>query len=233
MGKYNNYFLYGILSISVLFLIAYVFSPCFRNFLSVSNIDPNFLVAFISTIGLFTSVISIKKERKFNFNLNLKNSIEDKVALVVGKLFTVMNNAEAYYKTILNIKYSIDNNKRFVDSNNILNLNEDFWKDRHLLGAYFTIYFSGYISSQDWNLLNEKIGVLGTNCCSVLINYNEYFESINTPGFHNETLSNIDKILKESENLNKEIYELTEKMKESLMDILSENDKTIRDKYIN
>lgn len=233
MRKHSNYFLYGILSISALFLIVYLFSPCFRNFLSVSNIDPNFLVAFISTIGLFTSIISIKKERKFNFNLNLKNSIEDKVALVVGKLFTVMNNAEAYYKTILNIKHSIDNNKRFVDSNNILNLNEDFLKDRHLLGAYFTIYFSGYISSQDWNSLNKKIGILGTNCCSVLINYNEHFDSINAPSFYNEALSNIETILQNSEKLNKEIYELTEKMKDSLLNIVSENDKNIRDKYIN
>lgn len=233
MGKYSNYFLYGILSISVLFLIAYVLSPCFRKLLSVSNIDPNFLVAFISTIGLFTSIISIKKERKFNFNLNLKNSVEDKVALVVGKLFTVMNNAEVYYKTILNVKHAIDNNKRFVDGNNILNLNEDFWKDRHLLGAYFTIYFSGYISSQDWNSLNEKIGILGTSCYSVLINYNEYFDSINTQGFYNETISNIGIILQDSEKLNKEIYELTEKMKDSLINIISENDKNIRDKYIN
>lgn len=233
MKKYGNYFLYGILSLSTLFLIVYISFSCFRNFLSISRIDPNFLVALISTIGLLVSIISIKKERKFNFNLNLKNSVEDKVALVVGKLFTVMNNAEIYYKTILNVKHAIDNNKRFIDGNNILNLNEDFWKDRHILGAYFTIYFSGYISSQDWNSLNEKIGILGTNCYSVLINYNEYFDSINTQGFYNETISNIDIILQDSEKLNKEIYELTEKMKDLLMNIISENDKNIRDKYIN
>lgn len=223
--------LYIALFVSFLLFFAYIFSSCFRFFLSYLNIDPNFLLAFITVITLLHSVIGNKKEREYNFSLNLKNSVEDRVVLVVGKLFAMMNDSQNYSDTIKDIQKSISENKKFVDMNNVSS-SEHIKKDRELVGAYVTIYFSQYIQD-DWNLMVNKMGELATKCSNLLLNYNENFHLIGKENFQNEALSNIDNTIKESETLNKEIYNLTEKMKNALLAIIKKNNDKIKEKYIN
>lgn len=233
--KYINYIqekvLYVALLVLFLLFFAYIFSSCFRFFLFYLNIDPNFLLAFITIITLILSVIGNKKERKYNFNLNLKSSVEDKAVLVIGKLFVMMNDSQIYLDTIKNIKKTINEDKKFVDINNVLSL-DHLKKDKELVGAYITIYFSGYILD-DWNLMGSKFNEIGTKCSIVLTNYNENFHLIGTENFKNEALSNIDTIIQESEILNKDIYNLTEKMKNKLLRIIKKNNDKIKEKYIN
>ena len=233
--KYIKYIEKNLLYISLIILFillfSYVFSSCFRFVLYFLNIEPNFLVVFITAITLIFSAIENKKERKYNFNLNLKNSVEEKAAIVIGKLFIMMNDSQNYLQTIKDIKNAIEKNKKFVDMNNVLSL-DLLKKDRELVGSYIVIYFSQYIQN-DWNLMVDKINKIGTNCSMAMTNYNENYNLINTAGFENETLSNIDNTIKESEILNEEIYELTEKMKNTLLSIIVENNNKMKEKYIN
>lgn len=233
--KYINYIQKKVLYVALLALFllffAYIFSSCFRFFLSYLNIDPNFLLAFITVITLILSVIGNKKERKYNFNLNLKSSVEDKAVLLIGKLFAMMNDSQNYSDTIKDIQKSISANKKFVDTNNVSS-SEHIKKDRELVGAYVTIYFSQYIRD-DWNLMVEKMREIATKCSNLLINYNENFHLIGTENFQNEALSNIGNTIRESETLNKEICDLTGKMKDTLLGIIKKNDDKIKEKYIN
>lgn len=235
MEEIINYFKKNLLVIVfiglLVLLFVYVFSSCFRYFLYILNIDPNFIVVFITALTLIFSAIENKKERKYNFNLNLKNSVENKVELVVGKLFVMMNDSQIFLNTIKDIKKSIDENKKFVDVNNVLSL-EHIKKDRGLVGAYVAIYFHQYIQ-EDWNLMVENINKIATNCSMVVTNYSENFSLISTKDFQNETLSSIGKIIEESEILNKKIFDLTEKMKNILLDIIKKNNDKIKERYIN
>lgn len=232
MKKINDYFLYIVLLVSFVFLILYLISYNFRQFLSCLKIDPNFLVAFISAVTLIVSTISIKKEREYNYNLNLKNSTETKVELVVGKLLRIMNDSERYLTTIKEIDKSIKENKKFVDLNNILSL-VSLNESMEIAGSYITIYFSSYILD-DWNSLQEKINKIAHNCSNLLVNYNENHHLINENNFQNEVLSKVTETIKESEDLNKEIYELSKKMKNLLLiNILKHNQDKIKEKYIN
>ncbi len=231
LNKLKNFWLYGILFVLIIFTFFFIFSFNFRNYLSCINIDPNFLVAFVTVITLMVSMIENRKERKYNYNLNLENSVKSKVELVIGKLFAIMNDSENYLKTIKDINYSIGTSRFFSDANNILSL-EDIKKDRELIGAYIVMYFSSYIQ-EDWNLMNEKINSIGTKCFLVLKNYNCYYNSIGTKDFQNDVLGKIEEYIKESEILNREISELTEKMKNTLLQIVVENQNNLKNKYIN
>ena len=235
MEKYIKYIRKNLLYISLIILFillfSYIFSSCFRFILYFLNIDPNFLVVFITAITLIFSAIENKKERKYNFNLNLKNSVEEKSAIVIGKLFVMMNDSQNYLHTIKDIKNAIEKNKKFVDMNNVLSL-DHLKKDRELVGAYIIIYFSQYIQN-DWNLMVDKINKIGTNCSIVKTNYDENYNLINTKNFQNDVLSKIDDYIYESETLNNEICNLTEKMNSVLLDIVVKNNNNLKEKYIN
>lgn len=233
MKNIRDYVLYLILSILIIFFILYIFSNCFRYYLSSLNIDPNFLVAFVTVLTLIVSIIGNRQERKYHFNLNLKNSVEDKTALVIGKLFVIMNNAQICFDTIKTLKQAISENKKFIDVNNTISFAESFNKDRELLGAYIEMYFKPHIS-ENWNLMRSKMSTLLNNCSMLLVNYNENHASINNQNFNqNDILNNINQTLEESKILNDEIYKLTEKMKNTLLEIVVENNQKIKNEYLN
>ncbi len=238
----SEHILHIILFVLFFLLFIYLFSDWIRYLLSCLNIDPNFLLAFITVITLIISIIQNKnerkfsamennKERKYNFNLNLHNFTRERVEIVIGKLFSLMNNSHLYLDTIKNIKKSLDEEKRFVDVNNILALTHDK-ENTESVGAYIAMYFSPYIKNE-WDSLYEKINKIGSNCSNILINYNENYSLLSLENFENITLSQIDIIIKESEKLNEEIEQLTEEMKNKLSTIIVDNDKKIREKYIN
>lgn len=217
----------------LILLLIYISSSYVRCILRTLNIDPNFIVVFITALTLIFSAIENKKERKYNFNLSLKRSIEDKAMLVIGKLFVIMNDSKIYLNTIKGIKDAVEGGKKFVDANNILSNMDLFKKDREFIGAYITTYFSPYIFD-DWNSMGDKISEIWTNCLVVLGNYNEDFNLINTEGLKKqEFLAKIKIALENSTVLNNEIYNLTEKMKNKLLSIIKENDDKMREKYVN
>jgi len=232
--KFINYFYRKVLYLPFIILLllfaTYIFSNNFRYFLYYLNIDPNFLLAFITVITLLLSIIGNRKEREYNFNLNLHNFTRERVESVVGKLFVLMNNSNIYLKTIKDIKHSMDKNKKFIDANDVLSLTHS-QINIESIGAYITMYFGPYIQ-EDWNLLYDKINKIGSNCSNILGNYNENYNPIGTEHFENEVLSNIDAIINESVILNKEIYDLTEEMKNTLLNIVVANDNKIKQKYI-
>ena len=227
----NENILFVVLSGLTLLFLVYIFSSCFRLLLSNLNIDSNFIVAYLTAFALIFSAIQNKKERKYNFNFNLKNSIEEKALVVIGKLSVIMNDSQIFLQTMKNIKRAIDERKKFVDLNNVSSL-ENLKKDKELVGAYITTFFSPYIL-EEWNLLAEKIDIIGSNCSILLLNYEENIDLIYSQNLNNEVLSNISYTIEQSEILDKEIYTLTEKMSHTLMGILKNNDKNLREKYIN
>jgi len=232
--KYKNYFYRNALYISFIILLlvffTYLFSSNFRYFLDSLNIDPNFLLAFVTVITLLLSIIGNRKEREYNFGLNLHNFTRERVESVIGKLFVEMNNSWVYLNTIKDIKKAMDGNNEFIDANNVLSLGHS-QINIESIGSYITMYFGQYIQ-EDWNLLCDKINKIGSNCSNILLNYNKYYTLIGTENFQNEALSNIDATIEESVILNKEIYDLTEKMKNILLDIVITNDNKIKQKYI-
>ncbi len=223
--------LFIVFAVLLILFFVYIFSSFFRSFLNILNIDPNFIVVFITALTLIFSAIESKKERKYNFNLDLKNSVENRIEIVIGKLFVMMNDSQNYLNTMGDIKKSIDENKAFIDLNNVLSL-EHLKDNRELVGAYITIYFHQHIQD-DWNLMMNNINKIATNCSNLLNNYNANINLIGTENFQNEALSNINVTIKESEILNREIYSLTEKMKNILLRIIINNNNKIKEKYIN
>ncbi len=241
-NRIKNSFLIIILLFVCFFFFIYIFSIKFRYFLSCLNIDPNFILAFVAIITLVLSMIENQKtrkilisennkERKYNFDLNLDNFTRERVETVIGKLFTIMNDSSNYLQTIIDIKNAINTNKKLVDVNNILSL-DDIKKNKEIIGAYITMYFGPYIQD-DWNLMSGKINKIATNCSMALNNYNENYSLIGKESFKNETLSNIHTTILESEKLNEDIYKLTEKMKNILLEIVVKNQNKLKDKYIN
>ena len=54
-----------------------------------NKIDPNFIIGFFTVIALLLSLIQVSKDRKYNYNLLLIESLRDKGFLVIAKLIGI------------------------------------------------------------------------------------------------------------------------------------------------
>lgn len=196
-------------------LFLYVFSSSFRFYLLCKNIDPNFIIGFFTAIALILSIIQSLSDRRFSYNANLVNSLEEKGLNIIGKLLMIRQKSEVLFITIKEVKKALDSNLIYRDSNKALS-KEDIEKDLEMTTAYVQTYFPEEWKS--WNGLQDELSKLATNCSNVLINYEENLRIIisQTP-FTNKVLDNIDNIISESELAYKKIDKSVEEMYERIV----------------
>lgn len=197
------------LIIVIILFFIYIFSDNFRNYLLCKNIDPNFLVGFLTAIALILSIIQNLYDKRFSYNTNLVNSVEDKGIKVIAKLLAIRQKSEILSITIKQIKKAIDSDIIYLDLNNTLS-KEDLEKEMEMTTAYIQTYFPE--ESGKWNILQDKLSKLGTNCSNVLLNYKENIKVLKDPNFSNIILGNIDQIISESEEIYNDIDKLAEEM---------------------
>jgi hypothetical protein len=193
------------------------------------KIDSNFIVAFLTAITLMFTIKQSKEERNYQYDLETNKFCKERVEIVIGKLFIIMNQSEIFLNTMKDIKKSIDSKVYFKDANDV-DSKSFIENNKEIVGSYITLYFVPYLND-DWNDMEKKLNEISTNCVNLLENYKENYNLIQNNNFKNPVLDNIDKTILESEKLNKEIYTLTEKMKNTLIEIVEKNENVIKGKY--
>ena len=217
-----------LITVIILFFI-YIFSDNFRNYLLCKNIDPNFLVGFLTAIALILSIIQSLSDRRFGYNTNLVNSVEDKGIKIIAKLLTIRQKSEILSGTIKQIKKAIDSDITYIDSNNALS-KEDIEKELEMTAAYIQTYFPEEIN--EWNnLQNKLLSALATNCSNVLLNYQENIAVLKDPNFSNITLNKIDQIIFESENIYNKIDKSAMDMSIRLVKKMNEYKNKLKDNF--
>lgn len=222
----------NILNIFLLFIIisffTYIFSDDFRIYLLCKHIDPNFLVGFLTAIALVLSIIQSLSERRFSYNTNLVNSVEDKGIKIIAKLITIRQKSEILFITIKQVKEAIDSDRIYKDSNNTLS-KEDVEKELEMAAAYIQTYFPE--EATEWNILQDKFSALATNCSNVLLNYKENIRILNDPNFSNIILDDMDRIIIESESMYKEIDKSAEEMYTRLVEKMNKYKSRLKDSF--
>jgi hypothetical protein len=214
-------------AVIILFFV-YIFSNDFRCYLLCNNIDPNFIVGFLTAIALVLSIIQNISDRRFSYNTNLVNSVEDKGIKIIAKLLVIRQKSEILSGTIEHIKNAMDNNKIYLDSNNALS-KEDIEKELEMATAYIQTYFPE--ERENWNSLQDKLSKLSTDCSNVLLNYQKNIELLKDSNFYNDILSNIDNIIDESKKNYNEIDKLAMEMYERLVEKMNKYKNKLKDNF--
>lgn len=216
-----------LIAVIVLFFV-YIFCNDFRIYFLCNNIDSNFIVGFLMAITLILSIIQSLSDRRFSYNTNLVNSIEDKSIKVIAKLLTIRQKSEILSITIKEIKKAIDSDTIYIDSNNALS-KEDIEKELEMTTAYIQTYFPE--EGKEWNILQNKLSVLSANCVNVLLNYKESIKFLKDPNFSNTILDGIDQIIIDSENIYNDIDKSAEEMYVRLVKKMNEYKSQLKDNF--
>lgn len=231
-NKIREYFRKNSLKIFLIIIITlffiYIFSDNFRSYLLCKDIDPNFLIGFFTVIALVLSIVQSVSDKRFNYNTNLVNSVEDKGIKIIAKLLTIRRKSETLSGTIKQVKKAIDSGITYLDSNNTLS-KEDIEKELEMTVAYIQTYFPE--EGEKWNILQDKLSTLATNCSNILLNYQKNIEVLKNPNFFNITLNKIDQIISESENIYNEIDKLAIEMSVRLVEKINEYKNKLKDNF--
>lgn len=210
-----------LLFVVILLFAAYIFSGAFRWYLLNKDIDPNFIIGFLTSVTLILSLIQSSYDKKFSYNMRLTESIENKGLSIIGKLLLVKQRSQIYLDTLQQHKNAIQNKKIYHDVNNIL-IQKDINDGLDLIAAYIQTYFGE--ECLEWNVVQDKLNAMATYSGSIVLNYNKnislIMEGIN---FKNESLDKIDYYIIESEKINKEIDEIALKMTEKITSKIKES----------
>lgn len=232
MKKVKEFFRKNSLKIFLIIVIVlffvYIFSDNFRNYLLWKDIDPNFLVGFLTAITLILSIIQSLSDRRFSYNINLVNSVEDRGIKVIAKLLAIRQKSEVLLITIKQIKKAMSDNLIYLDSNNTLS-KEDLEKEMEMTTAYIQTYFPE--EGNEWNTLQNKLSALATYCVNVLLNYKENIKVLKNSNFFNSTLNKIDQIIPESENIYNEIDKSAMEMTTRLIKKMNEYKSQLKDNF--
>jgi len=215
----------------VVFLLfgLYLLSGTFRFYLLNKNIDPNFIIGFLTTTALLLSLIQSLYDKRFNYNIRLVESIESKGLSIIGKLLTIKQKSEILLSTLRQYKKVIESKQIYKDLNNTLSKN-DIDDGMELIVAYIQTHFQEV--SSEWNDILKKLGIIGNYNSSIVLNYNENINLI-IKGvlFKNESLDNIDDYIIKAENINKEIDELAFNMTEKIVSKINESKGKLKNSF--
>jgi hypothetical protein len=205
----------------LLSFLLYIFYEPLRCYLLEKSIDPSFITGFLMLIGLILNWIQNSYDKKFNYNMRLIESIENKGLSVIGKLLTIKQKSEIYFITLKQLKIVIGSRQTYKDLNDTLS-KKDINDGMELIIAYIETYFKE--ECHEWNELLDKLNTLATYSSNIFVNYNENMNLILTGQiFKNESLDQIDYYVTEAEKINKEINELTLKMRDKIVFKINES----------
>lgn len=228
MNKTKSFFKkYRLPNIPIIFLILlfglYLASWNFRCILNKYLIDPNFVVAFITAIGLLTTLNSNKKYRQFTSDSEKQAQAQNMSVLIIGKLLFFLNKGEALQKQIEGIREAISTQKIWVDSGVIDDIKNQFHIDIEKTTACIVVYFGD--KQKEWNLLNDKFDELLNIFFLAKLQYEK--------GYH--LMENKNLVIDNSKEIeiNKDIEKLTIEIRDYLLNILNKNEEVLQKKYQN
>ncbi len=209
--------------------IVYVTNEDFRCYLLKSNIDPNFIIGIFTILALILSLIQSSYDKRFNYNMALIRSIEDKGLSVIGKLLTFKQKSEIILITLKEHKKAITNKELYTDSNDSLS-KRDIDDGIELIGSYIDTYFSE--EGESWNTLQDKINKIATYNLNIVLNYQANIKLIQDgTAFTNERLDSIDTYILETEEINKEVHDLTLKMRDNIITKINDSKEKIKSSF--
>lgn len=210
LNKIKNHSIHIGLVVILALLVIYLTSGSFRCFLKNQDIDPNFIIGFFTVIALLLSLIQNSNDRKYGYNSELVKSIEEKGLSIVSKLLIIKKKSLTYLGTIETINTVMGTGNVYQDTNDVMS-KSDIERDMELVATYVDTFFPE-IKTQ-WNSLIDILNEIGTLCNGTMLNYNENRTLINTPGFSNIFLDNINVNLERCREIDREIGQITLEMR--------------------
>lgn len=159
--------LFAILS----FFFLYLLSKDLRDCLEKLNIDPNFVVGFITATTLIVSLLQRKSDRKYAYNLKLIDSIEEKGLLIIGKVFGLYSHSQTLLSTAKECVEAINAGEGFRDLNNSLS-KERIQNEIEVVLAYQSTYFPEIVT--DWNELQKKLTEIANPLAQIIVTYERH-----------------------------------------------------------
>jgi hypothetical protein len=216
-----------LLWVLILVFITYLTFPDIRCFLIISNIDPDFIVGFLTAMALVLSLIQNNKDKRYSYNLRLGESMEEKGVRIIGKLLSIKHAAYVFSQVIPQYKESIDSGIEFRDQNKIGNHDEISGPDIELIAAFMDMYFPSI--KEKWNVLMDKMSELATMHSNVQMNYSENLDLIKKKTvFQNNILDELNSLISKSKELEEYIDKTALEIRDEIVTIINEYKLQIR-----
>lgn len=206
--------------------VTYLSYPCFRLFLKNKEIDPNFIVGFLTAIALILSLIQGRKDKQYSYGLLVISSMEERGLEVIAKLLQIKNNSELILLNAKNCIQAFQARMVFKDVNDFLS-GEKLNSDMDIAAAYIDVYFDDL--KEEWNILIDNMRTVHTISQRILINYKENISVVNEPGFKNSFLDNPGGDLREAEEIVKSIEEISLKIRNKIVLKINELKALVKD----
>lgn len=205
-----------LVTITVLFFVLYLVCPTIRNYIAEQEIDPNFVLGFLTVITLMVTIWQNKKDRKLTYNLNVWESVRSNGLAVISKLVAIRQKSEVILKTLQSYQDAIKNKKLFVDHNDTLS-KKDIDDSFQIVAAYADTYFRD--ECDKWNEMLNKLSEMATDNVNVIKNYEINLQLIlSGTSFTNPTLDRLDEIVVNAEKTAVEIDQITAEMRNKIIE---------------
>ena len=136
------------------FFVSYLSFSSLRTYITNKNIDPNFVLGFLTTITLLITIWQNTKDRKLTYNMNTLESVRGNGLAVISKLVAVRQKSEIIFKTLKSYNDAIKNRKVFVDYNETIS-KRDIDDGFQIVAAYADTYFRP--ECDKWNEMLNKL----------------------------------------------------------------------------
>lgn len=209
-------------------LFFYLFSTNFRFALLIQDIDPNFIIGFLTLIALLLSLIQGSKDKRYSYNLRLIDSIEDKGLKVIGKLLKIRNKSSTGIISASHCLKAIKDGAVFIDLNDSLS-KKDIESDMELVVAYIDTYFPE--QKESWGKLLEDLTDVSNLTNNILVNYQENLRDIHHPDFENKVLNDASANLVKADQLDKRIEKLTLDIREGIVGKINDSKKKLKNSF--
>ena len=213
----------------IVLLGIYLYSPCFRLLLKNLDIDPNFIIGFLTVVALFLSLIQNKEDKKFSYNLLLVGSIEEKGLKIISKLIEIKNKSAIDFFSAKNCIQAIENKMVFKDLNNSLS-KEKVESDMDFVVSCVNTYFPEL--EHDWNILIDKLNEIFSITDNILINYHDNLNVIHDREFRNSALDNADKNIKKAADINSDIEKITLQIRNKIVAKISKSKESFKNSFV-
>lgn len=166
----GRHLLRGILILVFLMLALYIVSIEFRSVLVELEINPEFIIGYFTIIALILSLIQSVNDKRFLYNTNLTDSIENKGLQIIGKILAIRAKSSAILSATETCRKAFNERKTFKDLNNVYS-KDDVEKDMDLVVAYIHTHFTEVGSK--WNELLNKLNNSANSSLNLLENYSQ------------------------------------------------------------
>lgn len=202
--------------ITISLFALYLACPVIRSYISQQNIDPNFVLGFLTVTTLMVSIWQNTKDRKLTYNLNVWESVRDNGLAIISKLIAIRQKSDVIVKTLKSHQDAIKTKKVFMDFNDTLS-KKDIDDGFQIVAAYADTYFRD--ECEKWNEMLTKLSDMATDNINVIKNYQINLQLIMSgTNFTNPILDRIDEIIVNAEKTDKEIAQITEEMRNRIIE---------------